>query len=90
MNREIYPATLYPVTGDVQSTPGNAQVVVVGIQHIPVLDATMSGGEVLEYNLTNNQWEPKLRGVILVDGLVVSDDYWISVDVASPITIDGV
>ncbi len=93
MNREIIQpsgAGIYPLTGDVTSTAGNALVAVTGLQGTPVAVSLFSGGEILEYNINTNQWTPTLRASIQVDNVTVSDDYLITVDLNNPITVDGV
>lgn len=61
MNREIATggASVYPLTGDVQSTPGNSGVVTIGLQGIPVQHSFPSGGEVLTYDGPTNSWLPE-------------------------------
>lgn len=57
MNREITGgggASVYPLTGDVTSTPGQGPVAVTGIQGIPVITSFPSGGEVLTYDGPSN------------------------------------
>lgn len=93
MNREIVGgagAAVYPLTGDVTSTAGNPLVTVTGLQHIPILNASLASGAVLEFNANNNQWQGILRANVLVDGLVVSTDNIIAVNADRPITVDGV
>lgn len=92
MNREIVlpgGAGLYPLTGDVLSTPGSPTARVIGIQGIPVLQSVVPSGAVLQYNQNNNEWEAILNAQIQVNGLTVSDDPWVSVNAAKPITVNG-
>ena len=58
MNREcaIGAASIYPLTGDVQSQAGNQRVEVVGIISIPITQSTPFDGAVLEYDSTTNTW----------------------------------
>jgi hypothetical protein len=58
MNREIATgaASIYPLTGDVQSQAGNKNVEVVGIISIPITKSTPFDGAVLEYNAATNAW----------------------------------
>lgn len=57
MNREIVGgggASIYPLNGDVESTPGSTTVTVVGLQNIPVITSFPTGGEVLTYDGPTN------------------------------------
>jgi hypothetical protein len=89
MNREIFPAVLYPLIGDVQSQAGNQSVEVVGILSVPIVQSLNLSGQVLEYNLAQNSWIPTLRASIQVNGMTVSDDYFISVNVVKEILVNG-
>lgn len=90
MNREIYPGGLYPLAGDVVSTPGSPSIAVVGIQGIPIQTVNLNGGEVLEYNPNVTAWVPTLRAAIQVDGVTVSDDYTMAVNLTEFAQINGV
>lgn len=90
MNREIYPGGLYPLQGDVQSQAGNVNATVIGLQSVPIQSVSMFGGEVLEYNVNTNTWVPTLRATIQVNNVTVSDDPWISVNLAKSVTVNGV
>lgn len=93
MNREVVGgggASIYPLTGDVLSTPGSPTVTVVGLQNIPVVQKFLTGGEYLEYNISSNSWLPTLRASIQVNGVTVSDDYEISVNTGSGVSVNGV
>lgn len=89
MNREIFPGGAYPLSGDVQSTPGSPSVSVVGIHGIPVNSASFVGGEVLEYNPNANAWVPTIRACIQVNNVTVSDDYTIAVNLPKLARING-
>lgn len=92
MNREIVipgGAGIYPLTGDVQSTAGNALVTVVGLRGVTIANEFLSGGEVLEYNINTNQWVPTLRAAIQVNNITVSDDYLITVNVPKMVEVNG-
>jgi len=91
MNREIVglAAGIYPLVGDVSSTAGSPRVTVVGLQTIPVQNAVPSPGAGLEYNANTNEWEPTLRATVQVNGLTVSDDGLVSVNVVKPILVNG-
>lgn len=92
MNREIVcpsGAGIYPLIGDVLSQAGNQLVTVAGIQGVPVLNTFMDGGEVLEYNINTHSWTPTLRAAIQVNNVTVSDDYFITVNVAKMVLVNG-
>jgi hypothetical protein len=89
MNREIFPAVLYPLVGDVQSQAGNQAVEVVGILSVPIVQSLNLSGQVLEYNLAQNSWVPTLRASIQVNGMTVSDDYLVSINVVKEILVNG-
>lgn len=88
MNREIVlpgGAGVYPLTGDVQSQAGSPNVTVVGLQNIPIQAVALQNGDVLQYDVTTNQWVPAtLAGAAMfVDGRPVSDDYIIYVNTSN-------
>jgi hypothetical protein len=89
MNREIYPGGIYPLQGDLLSQAGNTNVRVVGLEGIPIQVKGMFGGEVMEYNVNSNQWVPTLRATIQVNGVTVSDDPEVFVNLVKPITVNG-
>lgn len=92
MNREIISAGaggIYPLTGDVESQAGSQTVSVVGLQAVPIQQIPLNGGEVLAYNPNLHSWKPTLRATIQVDGVSVSDDYLITVDVPKPVLVNG-
>lgn len=91
MNRLITTggASVYPLTGDVESQAGNPTVTVVGINGIQVDNPTMYGGEVVEYNVNTHTWTPTLRAAIQVNNVTVSDDYIITVNVAKIPLVNG-
>lgn len=80
MNREIYPAGLYPLTGDVESQAGNTGVSVVGIQNVPVQPTAPDVGNVLTYDNTQGGWVPEplpiattsSPGVVQPDGSTIT------------------
>jgi len=92
MNREIVipgGAGVYPLTGDVVSQAGNATVQVSGLRGVPITNTFLDGGEVLEYNVNTNNWEPTLRAAIQVNNVTVSDDYIITVNVPKMALVNG-
>ena len=79
MNREITDGSpnLYPLQGDVQSTPGNTQARVIGLQGVAVSPTAPNPGDVLTYGI-DNQWEPAgSSSAVFVNGEGVSADYLI-------------
>jgi len=78
-NRESYPASLFPMQGDLLSSAGQVKVRVVGIQNEPVsptIPAVAQGlifnGSLYEIVYINSQLQ--------VEGTAVSDDYTIAVN----------
>ena len=93
MNRELVlpgGAGIYPLVGDVTSTAGSPSVKVTGLQGTPLELTTLLSGQELQYNANINQWQPTLNAVIQVNGISVSDDPTITVNVNRPIKINGV
>ncbi len=103
MNREIVGAggaILYPLTGDVTSEVGNSVITVVGLQSVPVSNTFPTDGSVLTYLSSTNKWTPQADTTgeantsIQVNGVTVSDDYFVSVNVSlgmsdSPLLVNG-
>jgi len=94
MNREIVlgggGAGVYPLTGDVESSAGNPQVVVTGLHNVPIAAASPQPGAGLQYDSTTHSWTPIVRAAIQVNGQTASDDYLITVNVSNPILVNGV
>lgn len=68
-NRETYPASQSPLTGDISGPAGAQQVTVTGIQGVPVAPATSSSPtdqDKLVYQAANNDWEPTADGNVAV------------------------
>lgn len=92
MNRELVMpsgAGVYPLTGDVTSSAGNAPVLVTGIQGVSVSSQSPLGGANIQFNPNTGQWTPTLRAAIQVNGVTVSDDYTVTVNVSKPILVNG-
>lgn len=89
MNRQIYPVPLYPLAGDVTSIVGGNRVTVTGLQNTQLDALPLTGGEKLEFNPNTGTWQPILRATIQVNGLSVSDDWIISVNVKPLIQVNG-
>jgi len=88
MNREIT-SSLWPLTGDVDAEAGNTLVRVIGIQGRTVDNPTLFGGEHIAYDPVTNHWIPFLEATIQVNGMTVSDDPYISVNVPKPVLVNG-
>ena len=97
-NQQLFPQSVYPIAGDVQSAPGSPLVIVKGIQTIPFSSTTPLAGQVPVF--TAGQWVPssitstQANESIQVNGVVVSDDYDISVNAVlgisnSPLFVNG-
>jgi hypothetical protein len=57
-NSQIFPASTYPLVGDVKSTPGSPLVQVTGIQSTPVDPATPQPQQLLVMG-SDGQWHPE-------------------------------
>ena len=78
-NQQIFPNSTYPLTGDIQSAPGDPSTTVVAIQSIPVSTTHPTEKQVL--TSISNVWTPAGNVVnnasIEINGTSVSDDYWV-------------
>lgn len=97
-NSQIFPQSTYPLTGDVQSTPGSPTVTVVGIQTVPFSATPPLPGQIPV--AIGGQWVPSNPSItdanqsIQVNGVVMSDDYQVSVNAVlgisnSPLYVNG-
>jgi hypothetical protein len=57
-NQQLFPSSTYPLTGDVQSTPGSPFVTVEALQNYPVANFAPQSGEILYF--TEGEWQPTL------------------------------
>ncbi len=89
MNRITFPATVYPLQGDVTSQAGNQNVKVTGLQGVPLYSPSLVGGEKIEYNPNTGQWESLVQAFIQVNGHYSSDDNIISVNVSPATLVNG-
>ena len=93
-NRETYPASLFPLRGDLSAEAGATTVAVIGVQDVPA-DKPVSptdDGKVATYVATDNRIEWKLGGsvpVLEVNGAGVSSDYLLLVNTAFAINYDS-
>ena len=101
-NRETYPASQSPLSGDVSAPAGATTVTVTGIQTQPVAATTPTDKDVLRFNagVDTPEWEPtadgnarvtigtftQAGGVTATKGLTISDDTEFSVN---NVAIDG-
>ena len=85
-NRETYPASLFPLRGDVSAEAGAISVTVVGIQNVPV-DAPINptdDGKVPTFVAVDGriEWRVGSGSIVAVNGVGVSSDYLILTDTA--------
>jgi hypothetical protein len=75
-NRENYPASLFPLRGDIGAEAGDTVVVVQGIQTIPVTSTPpTTGGQVLAWNSSLNELDWALgNAAVQINGVGVSTD----------------
>lgn len=59
-NRETYPASQSPLTGDISGPAGATQVTVVGLQGNPVAPGGPNDQANLTWSQIDDQWEPKV------------------------------
>lgn len=78
-NRETYPASLFPMEGDLFSSPGQVKVTVIGIQSEPVDPATPVNAQGLIFNGTEYAIS-YINSQLQIEGSAVSDDYTIAVN----------
>lgn len=93
MNREIVsgiPGSIYPLIGDVTSTAGNNRVTVTGLEGIPLTLGPYASGVTWQYVSSTNTWQPILQATVQVNGVTVSNDPYISVNVLKPVLVNGV
>jgi hypothetical protein len=57
-NQQLFAQSTYPLTGDIQSTPGTPQVTTVGFQGTPVVPNKPKDGQVYVYVASINAWVP--------------------------------
>ena len=58
MNRQVFPASLFPLRGDISAESGATSVTVIGIQGIPVISPPVepAGLDTFFYDSYNNDW----------------------------------
>lgn len=78
MNRENYPASLFPLRGDISAEAGDVTVRVIGIQGVPI-DTPISptdDGNVATYIDADGriEWKSGNRSAVQINGVGVSTD----------------
>jgi hypothetical protein len=101
-NRETYPASQSPLSGDISAPAGATTATVIGLQTQPIAPTIPTDKDVLRFNTEADtpEWEPTADGnasvtigtfslaggVVATKGLTISDDYEFSVN---HVGIDG-
>lgn len=85
-NQETYPASLFPLRGDISAESGDVAVEVIGLQNIPIAPNPLIDGTVPTYVAANNdiEWLASASGGISpvhVNG-VPAGDYLITLNTA--------
>ena len=84
MNRETYPAALFPLRGDLSAEAGATTVEVTGLQNIPLKANPLTDGAVPTYVSANGdiEWLASVGDApVLINGLPAGD-YLIMVNTA--------
>ena len=74
MNRQTYPAALFPLRGDISAEAGQVLVTVKGLQTIPVLATLPIDQQVLTYVAADAAWEPATPVLALPRVVAAIDD----------------
>ena len=86
MNRETYPASLFPLRGDVSAEAGATAVAVTGLQNVPISTVAPTDKQALVFDATlgiAGEWTPGIGGsasYFEVNGTGVSQDGLFFVD----------
>jgi len=97
-NQQLYPSSSYPGSGDILTTAGSPTTKVVGIQTYPFSSTPPLTNQVPVFDGTT--WVPsstsnsQANKSIQVNGIVMSDDYDVSVNATlgiagSPLLVNG-
>lgn len=82
-NLESYPASLFPLRGDVSAEAGNTTVRVQGIQTIPFTNTPPVNGQVPTFVAANSDIEwGQGKSAVFINGIGVSEDYLILINTA--------
>ncbi len=80
-NQETFPASLFPLRGDISAEAGSVSVEVIGLETVP-LGPLVDGGSPVYHAVANViNWEPSSTSPVRING-VNSGDYLISVNTA--------
>ena len=85
-NQQVWPQTFGPGAGDILTTPGSPLTTVTGIQTAPVINQYPLNGQILIFDGPTNRYIPssttntQANKSIQVNGIVMSDDYEVSVN----------
>ena len=73
MNSETFPASLFPLRGDVSAEAGSTTVEVIGMQNVPL--GTLLDGGVPTYSAAENKinWEPAANSAVQLNGVNAGD-----------------
>jgi hypothetical protein len=85
MNQETYPASLFPLRGDISAESGQVIVEVTGLQNIPIAPNPLTDGAVPTYVALNNdiEWLVGSKGSsVSINGVGQSNDYLILLNTA--------
>lgn len=83
MNQETFPASLFPLRGDVSAEAGAISVRVQGIQNTPVTATPPTDGQTLAYVAASNLLVWSSGGaVVRINGIGVSSDYLLLLNTA--------
>lgn len=90
MNREIYPGGIYPLQGDVLSQAGNNLVAISKLQGTSLNANSPTPGTYLIFDGVS--WSPRQpwNNSVEVNGISISDDFDITVNVIKPVLVNGV
>jgi|SRR5882724_1118471 len=84
-NRMVYPATLFPLRGDISAEAGSTFVTVTGLQNKNITANPLINGYVPTYDLGNDDVEWKASGggtAVAINGSVVSPDFLFLINTA--------
>jgi hypothetical protein len=84
-NNQEYPQAIYPDTGDVTSAVGDSNLVVAGIQRVPVVPTAPTDQQsiVFQASVGTGEYVPTFSPFnrsLQVNGVGVSDDYWLFIN----------
>ena len=100
MNRQVWPASLFPLRGDLFAEAGATIVKVIGIQGTSITSTAPTNNQALIFNsglnklIFSSTTNTQANQSIQVNGIVMSDDYSVSVNAVlgiakSPMFVNG-